>query len=37
MLDPCPLLTDDLFEPAVRAVEQALNVTIGDLRLRGGD
>ena len=37
MLDPCPFLTDDLFDPAVRAVEQALNVTIGDLRLRGGD
>jgi len=34
MLDPHPVLADDLFEDAVAATEQVLDLTITDLRVR---
>lgn len=35
MLDPYPSLADDLFAEPVRAVEQALDLTVADLRVTG--
>ena len=34
MLDPHPVLADDLFGDAIAATEQVLDLTITDLRIR---
>lgn len=34
MLDPHPILADDLFDDAIAATEQVLDLTIADLRIR---